>query len=133
MTVQHKVRPFLLFQGQAEEAINFYVSLFPGSEITEVVRYGPSQGGPEGSIMRATFTVGGETILCTESAMKHEFGFTPAISFFVSCESEEEIERLAAKLSEQGSVLMPLDDYGFSRKFTWVSDRFGVSWQLNLE
>lgn len=113
--------------------MNFYVSLFPASEVTDVVRYGPGQAGPEGSIMKAAFTVGGETILCTDSFVKHEFTFTPAISFFVACESEDEVQRLANALSIDGSILMPLGDYGFSRKFAWVADRYGVSWQLNLE
>lgn len=63
--------------------------------------------------------------------MKHAFSFTPAESLFVECESEEEIGRLNAALSEGGSVLMTIDNYGFSRKFARVSDRFGVSWQLS--
>jgi predicted 3-demethylubiquinone-9 3-methyltransferase (glyoxalase superfamily) len=70
--------------------------------------------------------------MCIDSPMHHNFTFTPAFSFFMDCESEEEVRRLSAALSEGGNVLMPLDNYGFSRLFTWVSDRFGVSWQLNL-
>jgi predicted 3-demethylubiquinone-9 3-methyltransferase (glyoxalase superfamily) len=65
--------------------------------------------------------------------VKHAFEFTPASSLFVECESETEIGRLAAALAEGGAVMMPLDSYGFSRQFTWVSDRYGVSWQLNLK
>lgn len=131
MTVQAKVRPFLMFEGRAEEAMNFYVSLFPDGAITEIARYGAGQPGAEGSIVRAAFTVGGQDVLCIDSPMHHAFTFTPATSFFVDCESEAEVRRLSAALSEGGNVLMPLDDYGFSRLFTWVSDRFGVSWQLN--
>lgn len=127
------VNPFLMFEGKAEEAMNFYVSLFPGSQITDVVRYGPGQAGPTGSIMKATFTVGDQTVLCTDSFVKHEFAFTPAMSFFITCESEAEIERLTGGLSENGRTLMPLGNYGFSRKFAWISDRYGVSWQLNFE
>ena len=133
MAVRAKVNPFLMFEGKAEEAMNFYVSLFPASEVVDVVRYGPGQAGPEGSIKKAVFTVSGETILCSDSFVKHEFTFTPSISFFVTCESEGEVERLANALSIDGNVFMPLGDYGFSRKFAWVADRFGVSWQLNLE
>jgi predicted 3-demethylubiquinone-9 3-methyltransferase (glyoxalase superfamily) len=110
-----------------EEAMNSCVSLFPGSEIDDIVPYSPDQAGLEGSIMNATFTVGGETLLCTDSVVKHEF------TIFVTCESEDGIRRLSAALSEHGSTLMPLRDYGFSRKFAWVNDRYGVSWQLNLE
>jgi predicted 3-demethylubiquinone-9 3-methyltransferase (glyoxalase superfamily) len=82
--------------------------------------------------MRASFTIAGQSLLCIDSAISHGFSFTPALSLFVDCESEEQIERLASAFSEGGNILMPLNDYGFSRKFAWVSDRFGVSWQLNL-
>ncbi len=133
MTIQPKVRPFLMFEGKAEEAMNFYVSLFPASEIVEVVRYGPSQAGVEGSVMKAVFSVAGQRIMCTDSVVKHGFTFTPAMSLFVTCESEEEIGRLTSALSDGGAALMPLGEYGFSRKFAWVNDRFGVSWQLNLD
>jgi predicted 3-demethylubiquinone-9 3-methyltransferase (glyoxalase superfamily) len=122
-----------MFQGKAEEAMNFYVSQFPGSEIIELVRYGAGEAGAEGSIMRAAFTVGGQTVLCTDSAVQHNFTFTPAISLLVSSESEAEIRQLSAALSEGGSVFMPLGGYGFSRLFAWVSDRFGVSWQLSFD
>lgn len=130
--MQTRILPFLMFEGKAETAMTFYVSLFPASEVTDVVRYGPGGPGPEGSVMKATFTVAGQSVMCTDSLVKHGFTFTPAFSFFVTCESEDEIRRLAAALSEGGSELMPLGDYGFSRQFAWVSDRFGVSWQLNL-
>src|SRR5580658_1450803 len=125
------VQPFLMFEGKAEEAMSFYVSLFPSSAVTEVVRYGSGEAGPEGSIRKAAFTVSGQTVLCTDSFVKHAFTFTPAFSFFVSCESEDEIQRLIGALSEQGAALMPLGNYGFSRLFAWVNDRYGVSWQLN--
>jgi predicted 3-demethylubiquinone-9 3-methyltransferase (glyoxalase superfamily) len=133
MTVKTKVHPFLMFEGKAEEAMNFYVSLFSGGEISEIVRYGPGQPGTEGSIMKAAFTLGGEKVLCSDSFVRHDFTFTPAISFFVDCESEDEIQRLSTALSEQGKTFMPLNNYGFSRQFAWVSDRYGVSWQLNLD
>lgn len=128
-----RVFPFLMFQeGNAEEAMTFYVSLFPGSEVTDIVRYGPGQPGKEGSVMKARFSLAGQTVMCIDSPMKHAFTFTPSFSFFVDCESEEEIARLAAALSEGGAALMPLGNYGFSRQFAWLNDRFGVSWQLNL-
>ena len=122
-----------MFEGRAEEAMTYYVSLFPASQVTDIVRYGPGGPGPEGSVMKATFTVAGQSVRCTDSFVKHGFTFTPAFSFFVTCASEEEIRRLSSALADGGNFLMPLDAYGFSRLFAWVSDRFGVSWQLNLE
>ncbi|MBT5874716.1 MAG: VOC family protein [Candidatus Latescibacteria bacterium] len=126
------ITPFLMFEGAAEEAMNFYVSLFNDSEVVNIVRYGPDAPGTEGSVMVADFTVAGQDIRCIDSPTGHDFGFTPAISFFVECESESELDGAFKSLSDAGSVLMPPDNYGFSTKFTWVNDRFGVSWQLNL-
>jgi predicted 3-demethylubiquinone-9 3-methyltransferase (glyoxalase superfamily) len=126
------VRPSLMFEGRAEEAMNFYVRLFPGGEVLDVVRYGPDGPGAPGSVMNATFRVGGQTLMCNDSIVKHHFTFTPAISLFVECGSEAEIRRLLSALAQGGTVLMPLRYYGFSRLFAWVRDRFGVAWQLNL-
>jgi len=128
----NSVRPFLMFEGKAEEAMNFYVSLFADAVISDVTRWGPGQPGSEGSFMLGTFTVAGQSVRCFNSPVHHEFAFTPSFSFFVECESEDEIKRLNDALSDGGSVLMPLDKYDFARQFTWVADRYGVSWQLNL-
>jgi predicted 3-demethylubiquinone-9 3-methyltransferase (glyoxalase superfamily) len=121
-----------MFEGKAEEAMNFYVSLFRDGKIINIVRYGPGQPGAEGSVMKANFSIGGQTVMCIDSPVKHNFTFTPAFSLFVDCESEEEIRRLCPALAEGGATLMPLGAYGFSRQFAWVADRYGVSWQLNL-
>jgi predicted 3-demethylubiquinone-9 3-methyltransferase (glyoxalase superfamily) len=126
------VTPFLMFEGVAEEAMKFYISLFKNSEIDHVERYGLNEPGAEGSIKRADFTVGGQRLICIDSPMKHDFSFTPSISIFVDCENEPEIDHAFNELSAGGAVLMPPGNYGFSTKFSWVSDRFGVSWQLNL-
>ncbi|WP_339833000.1 VOC family protein [uncultured Parvibaculum sp.] len=126
------IRPFLMFEGAAEEAMSLYVSLFPGSRIDSIAKYGPGEPGPEGTVQLASFTLAGQTVMCIDSPAKHAFTFTPSFSFFVDLETKEELERLAAILGEGGAVMMPLDNYGFSRRFTWLSDRFGVSWQLNL-
>lgn len=127
------VTPFLMFQdNNAEEAMNFYVSLFAGGQVLSVTRYGPGEGGAEGSVMRASFSIANQTVMCIDSPVKHAFTFTPSTSLFVDCESDEELRRLYAALSEKGGTLMPLDNYGFSQLFAWVNDRFGVSWQLNL-
>ena len=122
----------LMFEGVAEEAMNFYVSLFAGSEINQVDRYGPGEPGAEGTVKIATFKLAGQEFVCIDSPVKHAFTFTPSISLFVDCESEAELERVFAQLSAGGAVLMPVANYGFSTKFGWASDRFGVSWQLNL-
>ncbi|HYV43429.1 MAG TPA: VOC family protein [Myxococcaceae bacterium] len=124
--------PFLMFhEGKAEEAINFYVSLFKGGELLELKKYGPNEVAPEGTVMRARFRVAGLTVMAMDSSVPHDFNFTPAFSLFLEVESEEELRRLAEKLSEGGRVFMPMAAYGFSRQFTWCSDKYGVSWQIN--
>ncbi len=127
-----KVAPFLMFEGKAEAAMDFYVSLIPNSRIVEISRYGLDGPGAEGSVKVATFEIDGLRVMCSDSPVEHAFSFTPSTSLFLSCSNEEEIQRLNQSLAEGGETLMPLDDYGFSRMFVWVNDRFGVSWQLNL-
>lgn len=127
-----KITPFLMFEGAAEEAMQFYVALFRDSEVKRIERYGPGEPGAEGSVKLAEFNIVGQRVLCIDSPAKHPFTFTPSISLFVECDSEDELEAFFARLSENGQALMPLGDYGFSKKFGWVNDRFGVSWQLNL-
>jgi predicted 3-demethylubiquinone-9 3-methyltransferase (glyoxalase superfamily) len=127
-----EVSTFLMFEGKAEEAMTFYVSLFKGSEVTRIERYGPDGPGAEGSVKKADFTLAGHRMACIDSPMKHAFTFTPSTSLFVECEDEAEMDRAFAALSAGGAVLMPPGNYGFSTKFAWLNDRFGVSWQLNL-
>lgn len=127
-----KIKTFLMFDGKAEEAMNLYVSLFDKAEIKHISRYKEGEAGKAGIIMQAAFSLNGQEFMCIDSSIQHNFTFTPAISIYVNCGSEEEIHRLFTKLSENGKVLMPLDDYGFSKKFGWLEDRFGVSWQLNF-
>lgn len=127
-----KFTTFLMFDGKAEEAMNFYTSLFDSSEIISIQRYGANETGAEGTVVQATFSLNGQVFMCIDSSVKHDFTFTPAISIYVACDTEDEIERFFKSLSQDGSVLMPLDSYGFSEKFGWVQDKYGVSWQLNL-
>ncbi len=127
-----KVTPFLMFQGNAEEAMNYYTSLIEDSEITSIIRYGANGPGEEGSVMQATFSLKGQEFMCIDSNVKHEFTFTPSFSIFMTCDSEEEIDSLYENLSKGGEALMPLGDYSFSKKFGWIVDKFGVSWQFNL-
>ncbi len=118
--------------GKAEEAITFYTSLFRNSKIVSIERYGADEHEPEGSVKVAKFTLNGVEHRAIDSHLEHQFTFTPAISLFVECESMAELKEVHQALTDQGSELMPLDDYGFSKQFSWVSDRYGVSWQLNL-
>lgn len=126
------VATHLMFDGAAEAAMNFYVSVFKNSTINRIERYAAGEPGAEGSVKQASFTLAGQPFLCNDSPVKHEFTFTPSISIFVDCENEAELVEAFERLAEDGEVLMPVDDYGFSVRFGWVQDRYGVSWQLNL-
>lgn len=110
----------------------FYVSLFSDGKVVALEHFGKGEAGAEGSVKQAAFSVAGQTIRVFDSPVKHAFTFTPANSLFVECESEAELGKLFAALAESGKILMPLGDYGFSKQFAWVDDRYGVSWQLNL-
>lgn len=126
------IATFLTFQqGDAEEAMNFYIGLFENSKVDTVQYWG--EGAPnQGKVMHATFYLNGHLYMCSDSPAIHEWGFTPAVSNFVDCSSAEEQQRLFSALSENGKVMMPLNNYGFSQQFGFVEDKYGVSWQLNL-
>lgn len=126
-----KITTFLMFEGNAEAAMNFYMSLFADSKIVSIQRYGKEGPGPEGSVVHAVFTLNGQEFMCIDSPAKHGFTFTPATSLFVTCDSEAEVDTLFGKLSEGGQVLMPLDAYPFAKRYGWCNDRFGVSWQIS--
>lgn len=132
--MKQKIATFLTFQdNNAEQAMNFYLSLFEYSKIIDVRRWDKEGPGKEGTIMHATFELNRQKFMCSDSPPIHNWDFTPAVSNYVECENEKEIKRLFSKLSENGEVAMPLNNYGFSQIFGWVVDRFGVSWQLNLQ
>jgi predicted 3-demethylubiquinone-9 3-methyltransferase (glyoxalase superfamily) len=122
MFTMSKITTFLMFEGQAEEAMNLYMSLFDQSEIKKVSYYGSDVPGMEGKVEHAIFSLNGQEFMCFNSHIAHEFTFTPSMSLYVELQSEEEIEGIYEKLSDGGSVLMPLDSYPFSKKFTWISD-----------
>lgn len=124
--------PFLMFEGKAEEALRLYCATVPGSRLVDIQRYGAEGPGQEGSVSMARAVIAGLEIMVIDSPVQHAFTFTPSISLFVDCASEAEQDRLVAALGEGGGTLMPLGDYGFSRRFAWLNDRFGVSWQINL-
>ena len=128
-----KITTFLMFNGRAEEAMNLYTSLFKQSEILGITRYGAKEAGAEGTVQHASFTLNGQEFMCIDSNAPHQFTFTPSMSLYARCNTEDEIDSVFAKLSQGGQVHMELDRYPFSEKFGWLSDKFGVSWQLNLE
>jgi predicted 3-demethylubiquinone-9 3-methyltransferase (glyoxalase superfamily) len=127
-----KPTAFLMFEGTAEEAMNLYLSLFPNSAIKAISRYGENEGGSAGMVRHAVFLLNGQLLMCIDSPVKHGFTFTPAMSLYVSFDSEQELEKMYAGLSPGGQILMPLDAYPFSKRYVWLSDKFGVSWQLAL-
>jgi predicted 3-demethylubiquinone-9 3-methyltransferase (glyoxalase superfamily) len=119
--------------GKAEEAMQFYASVFAQAEIANLERFGAGETEPEGTLRNGVLKLGGIDFFFMDSSLAHAFTFTPAFSIFVRCESEEEIEAAFAKLTEEGHILMPLDTYVFSRQFAWVQDKYDVSWQINLD
>ena len=126
-------KPFLMFQGGiAQAALDLYFATFPDSRIVKVERYAAGEPGAAGTIKVATFTLCGREFMCSDSPIKHGFTFTPSSSTFVDFDSLAELERVYAALMDGGQALMPLDNYGFSMRFGWLNDRFGVSWQLNF-
>ena len=113
-----RIVPFLWFDGQAEEATNLYVSLFRNSRIVSVRRYGDAGPGPRGTVMTTTFQLEGQDFYALNGGP--QFTFTPAISLFVHCETQAEVDELWEKLSEGGA----------KNRCGWLTDRFGVSWQI---
>ncbi len=132
VTPSDTVAPLLMFVGNAEEAMRFYVSLFFPARIERIEHYGAGEQGTEGTVKHATLRIGDSTVQCIDSPIEHAFGFTPAISLAVRAASADAVDEMFARLSQDGAVLMPLDRYPFSERFGWVTDRFGVSWQLTL-
>ncbi len=130
---KQKITTFLMFSVNAEEAMNLNISLFDQSEITNITRYGANEAGKEGTVLKATFSLNGQEFMCIDSSIEHNFTFTPAISLYVRCHTEEEVARLFEKLSQDGKVYMPLSFYLLSERFGWVEDKYGITWQLSLE
>ncbi|MBB6176764.1 MULTISPECIES: VOC family protein [Anoxybacillus] len=123
--MDQKIVTCLMFSGQAEEAIRFYTSVFSPAEIEQIV---PQENG---IMFHATFRLKGQRLMAIDNHIDHH-EFTPAMSLCVTCDTEEEIDRVFERLSQSGKVLVPLGSYPFSKKFAWVEDQYGVSWQLSL-
>lgn len=122
--------PFLMFQGQAKAALELYRQAFPDYE--ELLLQEHTEGPQAGQIAMARIRIAGLEIMLYDSPPIHDFTFTPSTSTFIQCDDETQLRDLAGKLGAGGAVMMPIDNYGFSSLFTWLADRFGVSWQLNL-
>ena len=114
----HKITPFLWFDNQAEEAMNFYVSIFKNSKVINVSRYGEGAPVPAGTVMTATFELDGQIVRALNGGPV--FKFTEAISFFVDCETQAEVDELWAKLTKGGE----------EGQCGWLKDKFGLSWQI---
>jgi predicted 3-demethylubiquinone-9 3-methyltransferase (glyoxalase superfamily) len=119
MITTQKITPFLWFNQEAEEAVNFYVSLFKDSKILSVSRYGDSGPGPKGSVMVVSFQLAGQKFTALNGGP--HFKFTEAVSLFVDCESQEEVDTLWSKLTANG---------GQESQCGWLKDRYGLSWQI---
>lgn len=126
-----KMATFLMFDGKAEEAVDTYVSLFPDSHITGMA-YHPAGAPMAGKVLHCSFVLDGTPFMASDSTVGHDFTFTPSMSIYMTCDDEAEFDVTFALLAEGGRIHMSPADYGFSRKFGWTADRFGVSWQLNL-
>ena len=126
------IKTFLMFQGRAKEALALYENVFRDFKTIMIEYQTDADGNDTDQIKQAIVSVSGVELMCIDSPTEHAFDFTPSMSLFVECDDEAEINELFAGLSEGGQVMMPLDNYGFSTKFAWASDPFGISWQLNL-
>ena len=113
-----KITPFLWFDGKAEEAMDFYTAIFKNSKIGNVVRYGEAGPGPKGAVMTATFQLDGQEFIALNGGP--QFKFTEAISFWVSCATQKEIDEMWEKLSAGGE----------KARCGWLKDKYGLSWQI---
>ena len=121
----------LMFQGKARAALETYQAVFPDFALDLLELNGDDTASP-GTVRMAKVSFAGQNLIVIDSPMPHDFDFTPSMSLFVEIEDAEALDTAFARLSDGGTVLMPLDNYGFSPRFGWLIDRFGLSWQLSL-
>ncbi|TVT27814.1 VOC family protein [Salinicoccus cyprini] len=126
------MNPFLTFQGRAEEALGYYTETFKDAEVLLLQKYDAGTPELEGKVVQGAIRIHDQLIRVMDSQVPQESTFTPSMSFFIECETFQEMEMYYRKLKTRGAIHMPLDDYGFSRQFAWIQDQFGVTWQLNL-
>ncbi len=120
-----KITPHLWFDKEAKDAAALYTSLLPGSKIKSTTTL---HNTPSGSVDLVMIELAGQEFALISAGPY--FKFTPAVSFLIACDTREEVDRLWAELSKQGSELMPLGEYPFSERYAWVQDRYGLSWQI---
>jgi len=125
-----KITPCLWFDTQVEDAANLYTSVFNGGSIEEILRLPTGAPGQAERVMLATFRLAGLQFMALNGGP--DFSFTPSVSYFVQCQSRDELDALWQELSTRGTTLMPLNQYPFSEWYGWLADRYGVSWQLSL-
>jgi len=131
--MENKIISSLIFDGNAELAIAYYTSLFEDLEVKNIARYKYGEAGREDSLKHAVLVVKGQEFLCIDRSAKRDHSITPAASLYINCDSKHEIKMLFNELSRNGKVFIDLTSYGFSDLYGWVEDKFGVSWQLNLD
>jgi predicted 3-demethylubiquinone-9 3-methyltransferase (glyoxalase superfamily) len=125
-----KISPFLTFCGNAEEAMNFYISVFPSSKVISLDYISKEDQGEEGKVLTGVFELKGQQFMVMDMEKQYCPEFTWAISLFINCSDEEEFDLLFTKLSEGGTVMMGPEAILNLRKVAWVTDKFGVTWQL---
>jgi predicted 3-demethylubiquinone-9 3-methyltransferase (glyoxalase superfamily) len=125
-----KIIPFLWFDGKAEEAAMRYTTLFANSKINSISYWGAGSPFPKDQVMACVFELSGQKFHAFDAGPR--FKFNPSVSFFVTCESEGEVEMLWNELSKGGITMMPLESYPWSPKYGWVQDVYGISWQLMM-
>lgn len=126
------VTPFLMFEGSARAAMTLYAAAIPDAEITSLSLRTADDDGEEGTVAEGFMRIGGQTFRFFDSPAPHDFTFTPAISLFADGVNDQQFQHITEKLADGGEYLMPPDNYGFSPRFAWLKDRFGVSWQINM-
>ena len=124
------MRPFITIEKRAQEALDFYSSVFSSFSLISLNHHAEPH---DELVMLAVFSIKGQEIMISDSFVSHEWVITPGISFFIDLDQEDELDALVKSLEQQGKIHMPANDYGFSKRFAWVEDKFGINWQLNVE
>lgn len=131
MEQKNKLSTFLTFKGNAEEAMNFYVSLFPNeAKIHSLVKFEEGQNGPLGKVLNGTFEIKGHSLMVMDMDPQYPPDFSWAMSLLILCNDEAQFNSLFSSLSNKGSVMMGPEAVPPMRKVAWITDQFGLTWQL---